>query len=259
MPVSEFTAELVGTFLLILLGGSVNANVKLKQTTGHGSDWILTTIGWGAAVAIAIYSVVAYSGAHLNPAVTLGMASIGELEPQKIVSYIAGQFCGAILGAIAVWLAFLPHWEATEDTQAKLGVFSTGPAIDRPLSNLVTEGIGTFALVFGVLVIFSPEALTQAQDDLGGAENAEALQQEWAYGIKPLLVGLLVLVIGMGLGGPTGYAINPARDLGPRIAHALLPIAGKGDSNWSYAWIPVLGPIIGGIAAAFIYKAIWMN
>ena len=163
------------------------------------------------------------------------------------------------MGAIAVWLAFLPHWEATEDTQAKLGVFSTVPAIDRPLSNLVTEGIGTFALVFGVLAIFSPEALTQAQDDLGGAENAEALQQEWAYGIKPLLVGLLVLVIGMGLGGPTGYAINPARDLGPRIAHALLPIAGKGDSNWSYAWIPVLGPIIGGIAAAFTYKAIWMN
>ena len=208
---SEFTAELFGTFLLILLGGSVNANVKLKQTTGHGSDWILTNIGWGAAVAIAIYSVVAYSGAHLNPAVTLGMASIGELEPQKIGSYIAGQFCGAILGAIAVWLAFLPHWEATEDTHAKLGVFSTGPAIDRPLSNLVTEGIGTFALVFGVLAIFSPEALTQAQDDLGGAENAESLQQEWAYGIKPLLVGLLVLVIGMDWAAPPVMpSIQPA-------------------------------------------------
>ena len=155
---SEFTAELVGTFLLILLGGSVNANVKLKKTTGHGSDWILTTIGWGAAVAIAIYSVVAYSGAHLNPAVTLGMASIGEFEPQKIVSYIAGQFCGAILGAIAVWLAFLTPLGGYRGHQAKLGVFSTVPAIDRPLSNLVTEGIGTFALVFGVLAIFSPEA-----------------------------------------------------------------------------------------------------
>ena len=257
--VSEFTAELVGTFLLILLGGSVNANVKLKQTTGHDSAWILTTAGWGASVSIAIYAVVNFSGAHINPAVTLGLLSIGELETAKVPTYLAGQFIGAILGAITVWLAFLPHWEVTKDQAAKLGVFATGPAINKPASNFLTEAIGTFALVLGVLAIFSPDALTPVQENLGGEQGAESIQQEWEFGLKPLLVGLLVFVIGMGLGGPTGYAINPARDLGPRIAHAILPIAGKGESNWQYAWIPVLGPITGGIMGALVYKWLWMS
>jgi len=257
--VNEFSAELVGTFLLILLGCSVNANVGLKKTTGHDSGWILTSAGWGVAVTIAIYSVVNFSGAHINPAVTLGLLSIGELESAKVPAYIGGQFAGAMLGAAFVWLAFLPHWEATPDKSAKLGVFSTSPAINKPGCNFLTELIGTFALVLGVLAIFSPDSLTSGlQKKLGGQEATELVQQQWAFGLKPLLVGLLVFVIGMGLGGPTGYAINPARDLGPRIAHAILPIAGKGDSNWSYAWIPVFGPIVGGILGALVYKWLWM-
>ncbi len=258
---SKFTAELVGTFLLILLGGSVNANVSLKKTTGHDSSWLVTTAGWGLAVAMGAYAVFNFSGAHLNPAVTLGLVSIGELEAAQAPAYIAGQFTGAILGATMVWLAFLPHWKATDDPTAKLGVFSTRPAIDHPPSNFLTEVIGTFVLVFGLLAIFSPEALTpEVQKQIGAATEttARAAQQQWAYSLKPLLAGLLVFVIGLGLGGPTRYAINPARDLGPRIAHALLPITGKGDSNWRYAWIPVAGPITGGVLGAFTYKALWL-
>ena len=254
---SEFTAELVGTFLLILLGGSVNANVSLKKTVGHNAGWIVITAGWGVAVAIAIYSVVNFSGAHINPAVTIGLACIGELDSAKVPTYLAGQFAGAILGAVAVWLAFLPHWEVTEDPAEKLGVFSTAPAIDRPVANFISELIGTFVLVLGMLAIFSPETLTPGvSENLG--ENSEAVRHSFVFGLKPLLIGLLVFVIGLGLGGPTRYAINPARDLGPRIAHALLPIAGKGDSNWRYAWIPVAGPIAGGVLGAFVYRMLWI-
>ena len=255
---NEFTAELVGTFLLILLGGGVNANVSLKKTAGHDSGWIVITAGWGLAVAIAIYAVVNFSGAHINPAVTIGLASIGELKLQMVPIYLTGQMLGAMLGATAVWLAYLPHWEATEDPAAKLGVFSTAPAIRKPFPNLLSEIIGTFALVLGVLAILSPDALTpDVQKNLGDEKTAEATRQVWAFGLKPLLVGLLVFSIGLSLGGPTGYAINPARDLGPRIVHALLPIPGKGGSDWSYAWIPVVGPCIGGVLGALVYKALW--
>ncbi len=254
-----FTAELVGTFLLILLGGGVCANVSLKKTAGHDSGWIVITAGWGLAVTIAVYAVVNFSGAHINPAVTLGIATIDDSFGWDMVPiYLAGQMLGAILGATAVWLAYLPHWEATEDPGAKLGVFSTAPAIRKPFANLLCEIIGTFALVFGVLAILSPEALTpDVQKNLGDEKAAEATRQVWAFGLKPLLVGLLVFSIGLSLGGPTGYAINPARDLGPRIAHALLPIHGKGGSDWSYAWIPVVGPCIGGVLGALVYKALW--
>ena len=192
---------------------------------------------------------------------TLGLVSIGELESAKAPAYIAGQFTGAILGAIAVWLDFLPHWEATDDPKPKLGVFSTGPAIDRPGANFLTETIGTFVLVLGLLAIYSADSLTpEVRESIGVVhrKKAEVIQNQWAYSLKPLLAGLLVFVICMGLGGPTGYAINPARDLGPRIVHALLPIAGKGDSNWRYAWIPVAGPITGGILGALTYKALWL-
>ena len=255
---NEFTAELVGTFLLILLGGGVCANVSLKKTAGHDSGWIVITAGWGLAVAMAVYAVVNFSGAHINPAVTLGLASIGELPWNDVPKYVAAQMLGAILGATTVWLAYLPHWEATENPAAKLGVFSTAPAIRKPFANLLCEIIGTFALVLGVLAILSPDALTpDVQKNLGDEKAAEATRQVWAFGLKPLLVGLLVFAIGLSLGGPTGYAINPARDLGPRIAHALLPIAGKGGSDWSYAWIPVAGPCIGGILGALVYKALW--
>ena len=255
---NEFTAELVGTFLLILLGGGVCANVSLKKTAGHDSGWIVITAGWGLAVAMAVYAVVNFSGAHINPAVTLGLASIGELPWNDVPKYVAAQMLGAILGATTVWLAYLPHWEATEDPADKLGVFSTAPAIRKPFANLICEIIGTFALVLGVLAILSPDALTpDVQKNLGDEKAAEATRQVWTFGLKPLLVGRLVLAIGLSLGGPTGYAINPARDLGPRIAHALLPIAGKGGSDWSYAWIPVAGPCIGGILGALVYKALW--
>ena len=254
---NEFTAELVGTFLLILLGGGVCANVSLKKTCGHDSGWIVVTAGWGLAVAMAIYAVVNFSGAHINPAVTLGLASIGELPWSDVPKYVVAQFLGAILGATTVWLAYLPHWEVTEDPATKLGVFSNAPAIRKPFANLLCEIIGTFVLVFGVLAIFSPDALTSVQENLGGTDESKGLQQEWAFGLKPLLVGLLVFSIGLSLGGPTGYAINPARDLGPRIAHALLPIHGKGKSDWGYAWIPVIGPCIGGVLGALAYKALW--
>ena len=254
---NEFTAELVGTFLLILLGGGVCANVSLKKTCGHDSGWIVITAGWGLAVAMAIYAVVNFSGAHINPAVTLGLASIGGLPWSDVPKYVVAQFLGAILGATTVWLAYLPHWEVTEDPATKLGVFSNAPAIRKPFANLLCEIIGTFVLVFGVLAIFSPDALTPVQENLGGTDESKGLQQEWAFGLKPLLVGLLVFSIGLSLGGPTGYAINPARDLGPRIAHALLPIHGKGKSDWSYAWIPVVGPCIGGVLGALAYKALW--
>ena len=254
---SEFTAELVGTFLLILLGGGVCANVSLKKTCGHDSGWIVITAGWGLAVAMAIYAVVNFSGAHINPAVTLGLASIGGLPWSDVPKYVVAQFLGAILGATTVWLAYLPHWEVTEDPATKLGVFSNAPAIRKPFANLLCEIIGTFVLVFGVLAIFSPDALTPVQENLGGTDESKGLQQEWAFGLKPLLVGLLVFSIGLSLGGPTGYAINPARDLGPRIAHALLPIHGKGKSDWGYAWIPVIGPCIGGVLGALAYKALW--
>ena len=254
---SEFTAELVGTFLLILLGGGVCANVSLKKTCGHDSGWIVVTAGWGLAVAMAIYAVVNFSGAHINPAVTLGLASIGGLPWSDVPKYVVAQFLGAILGATSVWLAYLPQWDVTEDPATKLGVFSNAPAIRKPFANLLCEIIGTFVLVFGVLAIFSPDALTPVQENLGGTDESKGLQQEWAFGLKPLLVGLLVFSIGLSLGGPTGYAINPARDLGPRIAHALLPIHGKGKSDWSYAWIPVVGPCIGGVLGALAYKALW--
>ena len=254
-----FTAELVGTALLILLGGGVCANVSLKKTCGHDSGWIVITAGWGLAVAMAVYAVVNFSGAHINPAVTLGLASIGELKLQMVPVYLAGQMLGAILGATIVWLAYLPHWKATDDPAAKLGVFSTAPAIRKPFANLLTEIIGTAVLVLGVLAILSPDALTpDVQKNLGDEETAEATRQAWAFGLKPLLVGLLVFSIGLSLGGPTGYAINPARDLGPRIAHALLPIHGKGKSDWSYAWIPVVGPCIGGVLGAWVYRMLWM-
>jgi len=255
--VNEFTAELVGTFLLILLGGGVCANVSLKKTCGHDSGWIVITAGWGLAVAMAIYAVVNFSGAHINPAVTLGLASIGGLPWSDVPKYVVAQFLGAILGATTVWLAYHPHWKVTEDPATKLGVFATSPAIRKPVANLISEIIGTFALVLGVLAILSPDALTPVQDKLGGEKAAELARQGWETSLKPLLVGLLVFSIGLSLGGPTGYAINPARDLGPRIAHALLPIHGKGKSDWSYAWIPVVGPCIGGVLGALVYKALW--
>jgi len=242
----ELLAEAIGTMLLIILGDGVVAGVLLAKSKAQDSGWIVITAGWGFAVAIAVYAVGRISGAHINPAVTVGLASIGEFEWSLVPGYIIAQMIGAFVGGVIVWLHYLPHWAETEDPALKLGVFSTGPAIRNTPSNLISEVIGTFVLVFGVLAIVTtlgPETITDAP-----------LQAAFSTGLTPLLVGLLVWAIGLSLGGPTGYAINPARDLGPRIAHAILPIAGKGGSDWGYSWIPVVGPIVGGILGAVVFS-----
>lgn len=241
---SPYLAELIGTMLLVLLGDGVVANVALGKTKGHNGGWIVVTAGWAMAVTVAVYCTVAVSGAHLNPAVTLGLAAIGRFEGALVPGYLAAQLAGAFLGAVLVWLAYLPHWKETKDPGAKLGVFATGPALRRPAANLVTEIIGTAVLVLGVLAILSPVNMVPGTG--------------FDTGFAPALVGLLVWAIGLSLGGPTGYAINPARDLGPRLAHFVLPIAGKGHSDWNYAWIPVLGPVIGGLIGAGLYQALWV-
>jgi glycerol uptake facilitator protein len=245
---SVYLAEFIGTAILIVLGGGVNANVSLSKSYGNGSGWIVIAAGWGMAVTIAVYAVGSISGAHINPAVTLGLLALGEFEADQVVGYIGAQIAGAFVGATIVWLAYLAHWKETEDPGAKLGVFSTGPAVPNTLANILTEVIGTAMLVFGVLAIGS-----EGNFGVAGGEGVDA---GWATGFKPLLVGLLVFSIGLSLGGPTGYAINPARDLGPRIAHAVLPISGKGDSNWGYAWIPIAAPVAGGIGGALLFKAL---
>ena len=241
-----FLGEVIGTMFLILLGDGVVANVLLAKSKGQNSGWIVITTAWAMAVFVGVYTSVAVGGnAHLNPAVTFGLAISGAVAWTDVPVYFAGEFIGAALGAILVWLSYLPHWAETQDQGLKLAVFSTGPAIRNTTANLVCEIIGTFALMFGVFLI------TGAQMVSGGAVSTISLG---ALGALP--VALLVWVIGLSLGGPTGYAINPARDLGPRIMHALLPIAGKGDSDWGYSWIPVVGPIIGAAIAALLYLAI---
>jgi glycerol uptake facilitator protein len=231
---SIFGAEVIGTAILIVLGDGVVAAVLLAHSKAQNGGWIVIAWGWGMAVAMAVFAVGQFSGAHINPAVTLGFAVIGDTEWSDVPEYLGGQFVGAFIGAVLVYLAYSNHWKPTEDPGLKLAVFCTAPAIRNTVANVVTEIIGTFILVFGVLAIFADEATA-------------------ATGLGALLVGLLVLAIGLSLGGPTGYAINPARDLSPRIAHAILPIPGKGPSDWGYAWIPVAAPIIGGILGALAF------
>lgn len=230
---SAFTGELIGTMILILLGDGVCAGVNLKKSYAKNSGWIVIALGWGLAVAIGVYAVGPFSGAHLNPAVTLGLAAIGSFPWGDVPAYLTGQMIGGFIGACIVYLHYLPHWDAADDPAVKLGIFCTGPAINRSWANLLSEIIGTFVLVVGILTI--------------GANRL-------ADGLNPLIVGFLIVAIGVSLGGTTGYAINPARDLAPRIAHAVLPIAGKGGSNWRYAWIPVVGPVIGGVFGACFYQ-----
>jgi glycerol uptake facilitator protein len=235
MP-SIFVSEVIGTGLLILLGDGVVAGVLLSKSKAENSGWIVITFGWAMAVAMAVYAVGRFDGAQLNPAVTIGLAVIGTTHWSDVPAYIGGELVGAFIGAVLVYVHYSHHWAETADPGLKLAVFSTGPAIRNYALNFVSEVIGTFVLVFGVLAI--------------GGNTAPG-----ASGITPLLVGLLVFAIGLSLGGPTGYAINPARDLAPRIAHFLLPIPGKGSSDWSYAWVPVVGPIVGGILGALAEKA----
>ena len=232
-----YLAEFVGTLILILLGDGVVAAVLLRNSKAEHSGWIVITFGWGMAVAIAVYAVVAVSGAHINPAVTVGLASVGLLPWAQVPGYIIAQLLGAFVGAVLVWLTYYDHWKETDDPVLKLGVFSTIPQIRNTVPNFVTEVIGTAMLLFGVLAIVT---------------NAQAA-------LVPLSVGFLVLAIGLSLGGPTGYAINPARDLGPRIAHAVLPIPGKGDSDFSYGWIPVVAPLVGGIIGAVLWSILGLG
>ncbi|MEI3613687.1 MIP/aquaporin family protein [Pseudogracilibacillus sp. SO30301A] len=238
---SEFMGELLGTMVLVIFGVGVVGGVLLKWSKAENAGWVVIAFGWGLAVAMGVYVSGTASDAHINPAVTLGFAAIGEFPWAKVPIYIAGQMIGAIIGAAIVFFNYLPHWRKTKDQAAKLGVFSTAPGtsdeVKKPLQNLVSEMIGTFVLLFALLFIVGPNNFTE--------------------GLAPLAIGLLIVAIGMSLGGATGYAINPARDLGPRIAHAILPIPGKGGSDWGYSWVPVVGPIIGGIYGALFYQAVF--
>jgi glycerol uptake facilitator protein len=245
----NYTAEALGTALLILFGDGVVANVLLARSKGESSGWIVITFGWGVAVMVAVYAVGRLSGAHLNPAVTLALASIGAFPWPDVPGYVAAQMIGAIAGAILVWLMYLPHWAVTQDANLKLAVFCTGPAIRKLAANLLTETIATAAFVFAVLGIAANAQTLVRPGDID-------LSVVFSNGLQPLLVGGLVLGVGLSLGGSTGYAINPARDLGPRIAHFLLPIPGKRDSDWGYAWIPIVGPLVGGVIGAQLFKAV---
>ncbi len=243
---SPLTAEFLGTMLLIILGDGVVANVVLNKSKGQNSGWIVITAGWAFAVFLAVAAVARVSGAHLNPAISVGLAVVGAFPWASVPGYAAAQTLGAFAGGVIVYLAYLPHWRVTEDADLKRAVFCTAPAIRHAPSNFLCEVIGTFVLVFGALTMKSafenPLSGSSIPIDLG------------ALGAVP--VALLVFAIGLSLGGPTGYAINPARDLGPRLAHALLPISGKGGNDWSYAWIPVLAPLAGAAIAAGIYLAL---
>jgi glycerol uptake facilitator protein len=230
---TPFLGEIIGTCILVVLGDGIVANVVLNKTKGHGSGWIAITLGWSMAVFVAVYSVAAVSGAHINPAASIALAASGKFPWADVPLYIAGQMIGAMIGALIVWISYRQHFEETLDGDAKLAVFCTGPAIRSPLNNLASEMIGTFILIFGVLSMVSPQSSLGSLDALPAA--------------------LLVLGIGLSLGGTTGFAINPARDLGPRIMHAILPISNKRDSDWGYSYIPVVGPIAGGLLASFVH------
>lgn len=232
---TEFYGELIGTFILIVLGDGVVANISLNKSKGQGAGWVAVALGWGFAVTVAVYVSGFMSGAHLNPAVTVGLAMAGMFPWGSVASYIVAQMLGAMAGALLVWVHYYSHWKETEDAATILGVFSTGPAIRKTVPNLIGEVIGTAILIIGVMAM-GPNELTS--------------------GLGAIVVGIIITAIGFGLGGTTGYAINPARDLGPRIMHQILPIANKGDSDWGYSWIPVVGPLIGAVLGALLYNLV---
>lgn len=233
---TAYLAEAVGTAIIILFGGGVVAGSLLNKSKSQNSGWIVITVAWAIGVTLGIYASAQYSGAHLNPAVTLALATSGQFSWALVPGYIISQFLGAMVGAGLVWLAYFAHFNETEDHGAKLAVFSTGPAIKHTAANFATEFIATFILLFVIM-----------------AQGAT----KYADGFGPIATGLLILGLGLSFGGPTGYALNPARDLGPRIMHAILPMKNKGSSDWSYAWIPVVAPICGAISGVFVYTSIF--
>lgn len=230
---NAYLAEFIGTALLILLGNGVVAGVLLKESKVNNAGWLVIVLAWGLAVTLAVYAVGQFSGAHLNPAVTVGLAVAGTFNWDLVPMYILSQVGGAMLGSFLVYLQYLPHWAKTPDADLKLAVFCTAPAIRNTVANLISEIIATAVLVMGLLFI--------------GANK-------FADGLNPLVVGALIVSIGLSLGGTTGFAINPARDFGPRLAHALLPIPGKRDADWGYSWIPVVGPIVGGVLGGLLHS-----
>ncbi len=237
-------AEVIGTMLLIYLGNGVVANVVLAKTKGHNGGWIVITLGWGLAVYVAVLVAGPHSGAHINPAITLGLAAIGQFDWSLVLPYISAQMLGAALGSFLVWVSYFDHFQQTENVDLKLACHCTAPAIRKPFLNMVSELLGTFVLMFTVLYIvgpsFSADGLPNAQIGLGS--------------LGALPVALLVTAIGLSLGGTTGYAINPARDLAPRIMHTFLPLGDKRDSDWGYAWVPIVGPLLGTLLAAGLFQ-----
>jgi glycerol uptake facilitator protein len=238
---SEFAAEFIGTMILILLGDGVVANVCLKGTKGCGGGWIVITMGWGLGVFTAVMIAEQFSGAHINPAVTIGLAAAGTFPWDKVPLFLTAQFLGGATGAFLVWLFYKNHYDISTDPGAILGTFATGPAIRRPVANVVSEIIGTFVLLMAVLHAATPKFISTAGEVKVGLGSLGAIP-----------VAFVVIGIGLSLGGTTGYAINPARDLGPRVIHALVPIPNKGTSDWGYSWVPIVGPILGALLAAWI-------
>lgn len=234
---SPYVAEFLGTMLLTLLGNGVVAGVLLRDSKAENAGWFTIVVGWGLAVTLAVYAVGRISGAHINPAVTLALFVNGDFPGDQVLGYMLAQFAGAFCGAVLIWLHYLPHWRRTENPALKLGIFCTGPAVRSMIPNLISEIIATVVLVLGILFI--------------GANK-------YYEGLNPIVLGALIVSIGVSLGGTTGFAINPARDLSPRLAHFLLPIPGKGPSDWSYSWIPVVGPLIGGVLGAWLFKVLFV-
>ena len=233
---SPYTAEFLGTLILILLGDGVVAGVLLRDSKSENAGWLTIVVAWGLAVTLAIYAVGRISDAHLNPAITIALLVSGDFPAEKVPGYLLSQFAGAFCGAVLVWLYYLPHWGRTDDPGRKLAAFCTAPAVRSYASNFFSEAIATAVLVLGILFI---------------GEN------KFTEGLNPLIVGALIISIGLSLGGTTGFAINPARDLSPRLAHFLLPIHGKGHSDWAYSWVPVAGPLVGGALGALLFKVLF--
>ncbi len=248
----EYLGEFIGTALLIIFGHAINANLSLRKSMGENGGWLAVCVGWGLTVALCVFIVGRMCPAHINPAVTLAMAINGSFEWAMVPGFIVAQVLGAFFGALVVAIVFYPHFAETEDTDTVLGVFATAPAIDRPVFNFLAEFTATFLLLFGIFSLVANVDIAMVDS----AESTEAVQYLLGQGLNPIIIGMIICTIGLGYGGLTAFSLNPARDFGPRLLHALFPFPNKGSSKWAYAWIPVLGPIAGGITAALVFNVL---